>query len=144
MRTRFRWFHIDQAVTAKSSTSWVFVMSHDSNSLKPRKLFDLRKPHTQTSSQTTSNSRHDHVACRAVSGSSLHRSHREQSVMVRPCKFCFVGSDSRVALHRRFLTLFGTCRDQMLRHKVCSALGCMSRWLILASCLRNLYPDLLV
>ena len=34
--------------------------------------------------------------------------------MVRRCRFCFVGSDSRVAFYRIFLTLFRTCRDQML------------------------------
>ena len=124
-------------MTAKSFTSWVFIISHNSNSLKLRKLLDSRKPQAPASSQTTSNSWHNHVACRAVSGSSLHRSHREQFVMVQRCKFCFVGSDSRVALHRRFLTLFRTCRDQMLRHKFCSASWCVSGCSKLASCLRN-------
>lgn len=64
--------------------------------------------------------------------------------MVRRCKFCFVGSDSRVALHGRFLTLFGTCRDQMLCHKFFPTSGCVLAASVLASCLRNLYPDLLV
>ena len=63
--------------------------------------------------------------------------------MVRRCRFCFVGSDSRVALYRIFLTFFRTCRDQMLRYKFFPASGFVSGCSVLASCLRNLYPDFL-
>lgn len=56
---------------------------------------------------------HNHRACRVVFGSSLNRSQNGLSIMVRRTKFTFVGTDSRQAVHSRFLTLFGTCKDQI-------------------------------
>ena len=75
-RTWFRCIQIDHAVTEKSTRWCWWLINHDSNSLKVIKLSVFQQLHMFKSSQTASNSPHDHNAWRADSLAHKHRTQR--------------------------------------------------------------------
>ena len=136
------WVQISQVEVENSSKSCWFVMSHDNSSSKSTKVRVLRHCHCESSSQTTSNSLHDHRAWSDDSGICLNRSHIGLSMIVWRTRFSFVGRELRHALHTRFLILLGTWIDQSVLHRWLSFTLYSSSSSVCSSAFRNLYPNL--
>ena len=142
--TWFRYVQMDQAVIEKSS-SWCWcLINHDSRFFKGMKLSELRQLHKVKSSQTTSNSPHNHKAWRVDSLAQEHRSHKGFSIMVQRTKFALVRREFRQALHIKFFTLFGTCNDQIPCHNSLSSTNRAAILEVSSSNFKNWYPNLLV
>ena len=112
-RTRFHWFHIDQTVTANSSSNYMCLVIHDKSSLKVKNCTPPLKLHRSGSAQTKSSSGHAHNACSESSVAARHLTHKSSSVILRRNRGCFVGMASWHALHSNVFTFCGTFMDQI-------------------------------
>ena len=140
-RTWFLWCHTAHATNENSSRDLSFLIIHDSSSLKLRKVTDLHQAHCSSLSHTTSNSGHNHKACKAVSGSAQHQSPTGQSMIFLRTKFAFEGRSSRQARHIKFLTLLGRWSDQLPFHRAFSSPAWLSTSPISFSSFKKQYPD---